>query len=55
MRKKYSDSAVPAFKRQFLIDFDTEKFRVNPESVKVFEELNAISEEIEKCRKRNSR
>lgn len=55
MPKNYSNSAVPAFKRSGTIDFDTDKFEPNAESVKVFEELNAISEEIEKCRKRNCR
>ena len=46
--------AVPEFKRQGVIDFDTEKFKPTHESVKIYEELNAISEEIEKCRARNS-
>ena len=44
---------VPAFKRQGVIDFDTDKFKPSPESLEVYEELNAISEEIEKCRERN--
>ena len=54
MRKNYSDSTVPAFERQNLIDFDAEKFTPSPESIKIYEELNAISEEIEQCRKRNT-
>ena len=47
-------TTVPEFKRQGVIDFDTEKFKPTRESVKIYEELNAISEEIEKCRARNS-
>lgn len=53
MPKSYSDSMVPEFHRQTLIDFDTDKFVPTPESVEIFEELNAISEEIERCRTRN--
>lgn len=49
-RPKYY--AMP--KQKNVIDFDTEKFKPTIESIKVFEELNAISEEIEKCRERNS-
>lgn len=49
MQKNYS-----SLKRQNTIDFDTEKFKPTKESIKIFEELNAISEEIEKCRERNS-
>ena len=55
MRKNYSNSKVPEFKRQGVIDFDTEKFKETPESLKIYQELNAISEEIEDCRKRNAR
>lgn len=47
-------TAVPEFKRQGVIDFDTDKFKPTLESVKIYEELNAISEEIERCRARNS-
>lgn len=53
MPKNYSDSAVPAFKRQNFANFDGEIYRPNPESVKIYEELNSISEEIERCRKKN--
>ena len=53
MPKHYSDSIVPEFHRQTLIDFDTDKFIPTEESIKIYEELNAISEEIEKCRTRN--
>ena len=53
MQKNYSDSMVPEFKRQTLIDFDADKFTPSSESIEIFEELNAISEEIETCRKRN--
>lgn len=54
MQRNYSDSIVPEFHRQTLIDFDTDKFIPNPETVEIYEELNAISEEIEKCRMRNT-
>ena len=53
MPKNYSDSMVPEFHRQTLIDFDADKFIPSPETVKIYEELNAISEEIERCRTRN--
>lgn len=53
MPKNYSDLMVPEFHRQTLIDFDTDKFIPTAETIKVYEELNAISEEIEKCRMRN--
>ena len=53
MRNNFSNSRVPAFRRSGTIDFDTEKFKPTPESVKIYEELNAISEEIENCRRRN--
>ena len=55
MRKNYSDSMTPAFRRGGAIDFDTEKFVPTNESLKIFQELNAISEEIEECRRRNCR
>ena len=54
MRKNYSDLMTPAFERSGAIDFDTEKFEPTDESLMIFQELNAISEEIEECRKRNS-
>ena len=55
MRKNYSDLSVPAFKRQGIIDFDTSKFEPSLESIEIYEELNAIAEEIERCRERNAR
>lgn len=53
MPKNYSDSMVPEFHRQTLIDFDTDKFIPTKESIEVYRELNAISEEIERCRTKN--
>ena len=53
MRKNYSNSTASILKQPNLIDFDTEKFTPSPESIKIYEELNAIAEEIETCRKRN--
>lgn len=35
------------------INFDTSEFEPTSESLKIYEELNAISEEIDQCRKRN--
>ena len=55
MQRNYSDLMTPSFKRQSAIDFDMEIYQPNPESIKIYEELNAISEEIEECRKRNCR
>lgn len=54
MPRNYSNSVLPSFERSDLIDFDAKKFTPNPESIKIYEELNAISEEIEQCRKRNT-
>ena len=53
MRKNYSDLTTPAFERRGAIDFDTEKFEPTAESLMIFQELSAISEEIEACRRRN--
>ena len=55
MRKNYSDLTTPAFERHGVIDFDTDKFEPTDESLKIYQELTIISEEIEKCRKRNCR
>ena len=55
MRKNYSDSMTPSFERRGVIDFDAGKFEPTTESLEIFRELNAISEEIEECRKRNCR
>ena len=54
MQKNYLDLSVPGFKRSGMIDFDTDKFATTPQSVEIYEELNAISEEIERCRLRNA-
>lgn len=57
MRKKFSKSILktkkPAARRQPVIHFDAEEFKPTPESLKVYEELDKIAKEIEKCRKRN--
>ena len=55
MRKNYSDSTTPAFERHGVIDFDAGKFEPTTESLQIYQELSAISEEIEECRKRNCR
>ena len=39
--------------RQGVINFDTSEFEPTSESLKIYNELNAISEEIDKCRARN--
>lgn len=36
-----------------VINFDTTEFEPSPESLKIYNELNAISEEIDQCRARN--
>ena len=54
MRKNYSDSMTPAFERRGVFDFDTDKFEPTYESLEIYHELTAISEEIEECRKRNA-
>ena len=46
-------SSVPEFKRQGVIKFDTSEFETTKESLKIYDELNAISKEIDKCRARN--
>lgn len=46
-------SSVPEFKRQGVINFDTSEFETTKESLKIYDELNAISKEIDKCRARN--
>ena len=53
MQKNFSNSEIPEFKRQSLIDFDTEKFKPTPKSLEIYNELTAISEEIDRCRERN--
>ncbi len=39
---------IPSFAKHEVYDFDTSK-----ETFEIYEELNAIAEEIEKCRLRN--
>lgn len=55
MRKNYSDLETPRFERHGVIDFDADKFEPTKESLLIYQELTAISEEIEECRKRNCR
>lgn len=50
MQESYSDFRVPSFAKRETYLFD----EITPESRLVYDELNAISEEIEKCRLRNS-
>ena len=45
MQKNYSDSDVPSFAKAEVYNFDTTR-----ESLEVYQELNQIAEEIEKCR-----
>lgn len=35
------------------INFDTSEFEPTSESLKIYDELNAISKEIDQCRERN--
>ena len=53
MRKKFSSSKKPIVNRQGVINFDTSQFVPNEESIKIYEELNAIAVEIDECRRRN--
>lgn len=46
MQNGYSDSQIPSFARHKEFSFDTEE-------LKVYRELSAISEEIERCRLKN--
>lgn len=48
MQNNYSDLKVPSFRKAEAYNFDDLK-----KSAKVFQELNEISEEIEKCRLKN--
>lgn len=54
MQKTYLNLPTQKFKHQTAIHFDANRFKPTPESIKIYDELNKISEEIEKCRKRNS-
>ena len=49
MQENYSTFSVPSFARKEIYDFSATK-----ESYEIFKELNAISEEIERCRAKNS-
>ncbi len=49
MSENYSEFKVPSFAKREAYNFDT----ITKDSQSVYEELNAISEEIEKCRLRN--
>ena len=49
MQESYSTFRVPSFSRKTAYNFDEiDKY------AEIFKELNAISEEIEKCREKNS-
>lgn len=49
MPENYSIFEIPSFARAEAYDFEATK-----ETFEVYEELNAIAEEIEKCRARNT-
>ena len=49
MPENYSTFEIPSFARAEAYDFEATK-----ETFEVYEELNAIAEEIEKCRARNT-
>ena len=49
MSENYSEFKVPSFAKREVYTFDTE----SKNSLFVYEELNAIAEELEKCRLRN--
>ena len=48
MQNDSSTFKIPSFAKQEIYDFDVTK-----ESFDVYQELNAIAEEIEKCRLKN--
>ncbi len=48
MQNKSSTFIIPSFAKREVYNFDTTK-----ETLEIYEELNAIAEEIEKCRSRN--
>ena len=50
MQKDYSTFSIPSFARNEVEDFDD----TSQECSEVYQELNAIAEEIERCRLRNS-
>ena len=49
MSEIYSEFKVPSFAKPEAYNFDA----ITNDSKSIYEELNAISEEIEKCRLRN--
>lgn len=50
MQKDYSIFPIPSFLKHEVDNFDTAAMDFS----EIYQELNAISEEIEKCRLRNS-
>lgn len=50
MQKDFSTLQMPSFERPQAYDFDA----ISSNSLDVYRELNAIAEEIEQCRLRNS-
>ena len=48
MQENSSTFKIPSFAKREVYNFDTTK-----ETFTIYEELNAIAEEIEKCRARN--
>lgn len=55
MRKNYLNSRASAPQSRETVDFDMEIYQPSPETIEIYNELSAISEEIEKCRNRNCR
>ena len=49
MQKNSSTFNIPSFAKQ-----EAYNFEITQDTLDVYEELNAIAEEIEKCRSRNS-
>ena len=49
MQKDSSTFQIPSFKKR-----EAYNFEVTKETVEIYQELNAIAEEIEQCRLRNS-
>ncbi len=49
MEENYLEYKVPSFAKSEAYDFDDS----SSEDLRIFEELNAISQEIEKCRLEN--
>ena len=49
MQKKSSTFNIPSFAKQ-----EAYNFEITQDTLDVYKELNAIAEEIEKCRLRNS-